>query len=85
MPLFKSYSAIFTQILYYFTACNFNRVVEAVQQIAKLHTNKEGTMSMEIPSYAIQTGNHLKRVANVILGIAIRHNDKQSRDGNCLF
>ena len=58
----------------------FDDVVDAVHKIAGLHKTNEDKMEMKVPSYAVQTGNHLKRVANVMCGYAIRSGDKEMRE-----
>jgi len=58
-------------------------MVQAVQTIAGFRESEEDKGEMSIPSFAIQVGNHLKRVANVQAGLAIRSGDKALRDCKC--
>ena len=63
----------------FIAAKDFDKVVHAIREISGFKAAADGKNEMEIPSYAIQVGNHLRRVANVIAGLAIRESDEEKR------
>ena len=68
---------------HYITANNFDKVVESVQNLAKLQTSSEGIKIFEVPSLALRLGHNLLKCAEIKRGIAIRSVDtdtKQSVD-----
>ena len=59
----------------------FDRVVSGVKALAQVYTNEDGVTAFRIPSLALQLGNHLRRVANVIAGHAVRTDAPQLGKG----
>ena len=77
-----SVSTLNVLVLPFFSiAKRFDDVVGAVREICNHHDAVE-TMrpTMDIPSYALQVGNHLKRVANVIIGNGMREGNKELKE-----
>ena len=60
---------------------SFDTVVAGVRELVIEKTNDEGITIFETPSLALSIGIHLKKVAAVLTGEAIRQDDSEKLAG----
>lgn len=63
----------------------FDRVVSGVKALAQVYTDDDEVTAFKAPSLALQLGNHLRRVANVLAGHAVRTDNTKLGEGKFLI